>query len=67
MSLGERDEDSYERAIALAARILRGAQPATLPVDQLARTHLAINMKTARAMKLAIPDSIRLRADQVIE
>lgn len=67
MSLGEQEDDAYRRAVALAARILRGGQPATLPVDQLARPHLAINLKTARAMKLAIPDSIRLRADQVVD
>jgi putative ABC transport system substrate-binding protein len=67
MSLGERDEDAYQRAVGLAARILRGADPATLPVDQLARPHLAINLSTARALKLAFPESIRVSADQVVD
>jgi putative ABC transport system substrate-binding protein len=67
MSLGEKDQDAYQRAVALAARILRGASPATLPVDQLARPHLAINLATARALNLAFPESIRLSADQVVE
>ena len=67
MSLGEREDEIYARAIGLAARILQGGQPGSLPVDQLSRPHLAINMATARAMRLAIPDSVRLRADQVFE
>ena len=67
MSLGEREEETYARAMGIAARILQGGQPGSLPVDQLARPHLAINLATARAMRLAIPDSIRLRADQVFE
>ena len=67
MSLGEHDGDMYARAVALGARVLRGERPETLPVDQLTRPHLAINLKTARAMKIEVPSSIRLRADEVIE
>jgi len=67
MSLGEQEGETYRRAVGLAARVLLGQPPATLPVDQLTRPHLAINLRTARAMKLVFPESIRLRADQVVE
>jgi putative ABC transport system substrate-binding protein len=67
MSLGEVEDETYRRAIEVAARVLRGQPPATLPVDQLARPHLAINLRTARALKIVFPDSIKLRADQVVE
>jgi putative ABC transport system substrate-binding protein len=66
-SLGEKMPGQGVRAVDLAVRILRGEKPATIPVDQLAKFHLAINLRTARAMGLGIPDSIRLQADQVIE
>jgi ABC-type uncharacterized transport system substrate-binding protein len=66
-SIGEPIQLQGRRAVAIAARILRGEKPATIPVDQLSTPHLAINLRTARAMRLAIPDSVRLRADEVVE
>ncbi len=55
------------RAADLLARVLKGAKLAEIPVDQAARFELVINMKTAKALGLAIPQSILLRADRVIQ
>ncbi len=67
MSYGGNLEDTYRRAATFVVRILKGAKPGELPIDQPTKFELVVNQKAARALGLGIPHSLLLRADRVIE
>jgi putative ABC transport system substrate-binding protein len=66
MSYGENLRESYSAAATYMDKIKHGANPATLPVQQPTRFELVINLRTAKALGIAVPQSLLLRADLVI-
>ncbi len=67
MSYSARISEQFRRAARYVEKILRGANPATLPVESPTQYELVINLKTAKALGLTIPQSLMLRADQLVE
>jgi putative ABC transport system substrate-binding protein len=67
MAYGVSLSDGYRRAVGFIDKILHGAKPANLPVEQPTKFDVVINLKTAKALGLTIPEAFLLRADEVIE
>ena len=67
MSFGANYPDMHRRAATYVDRILRGARPAEMPIEQPTRFELVMNRQTARALGLSIPAALLLQADRVID
>ena len=66
LAYGASLREVYRRAVTLLDKILKGAKPGDLPVEQVTKLDLVINLKTAQALGLTIPPSLLFQADEVI-
>ena len=67
MSYWFSEADLYRRAAIIVDKVLRGAKPADIPIEQPTKFEFVLNLKTARALGIEVPTSILLRADKLIE
>ena len=67
MAYGPNVADNFRRAAGYVVRILKGTSPSDLPVQQPTKFELVINLKTAKALELTIPQSLLVRADEIIQ
>jgi len=67
MSYGPNLREMFRRAAGYVDRILKGARPADLPIEQPTRFDLIVNVRTARALGLALPATLLARADEVVQ
>jgi putative ABC transport system substrate-binding protein len=67
MSDGPEFEDFFRRSAGYADKILKGARPANLPIEQPKNFEFVINLKSAKTLGLTVPQSLLLRADEVIQ
>ena len=67
LAYGPRNLLCYRHVVSLVDKVLRGAKPADLPIEQPSKFDLVVNLKTATALGITIPPTLLLRADEVLE